>query len=138
VASQAARCAQALIGAYDVDLMIFAGGAPVAQTRSTFIVEKIGVAQFVATASVDHSLIYGLATMGMALLTECIASVAVESQQENSSNETFACVNDHCLMQRTGSVLPSLSQENSKSCLTVGPTSAALAAGKSIYSNDCK
>jgi uncharacterized protein (TIGR02186 family) len=67
---------RALIGAYNVDLMIFAGGAPVAQTRSTFIVEKIGVAQFVATASVDHSLVYGLATMGMALLTGWIASIA--------------------------------------------------------------
>jgi hypothetical protein len=76
VASQAARRAQALIGAYDVDLMIFTGGAPVAQARSTFIVEKIGVAQFVATASVDHSLIYRLATMGMALLTGWVASLA--------------------------------------------------------------
>jgi hypothetical protein len=34
------------------------------------------VAQFVATASVDHGLIYGLATMGIALLTGWIASIA--------------------------------------------------------------
>jgi uncharacterized protein (TIGR02186 family) len=67
---------RALIGAYDVVLKIFAGGAPVAQTRSTFNVEKVGVAQFVATASVDHGLIYGLATMGIALLTGWIASIA--------------------------------------------------------------
>jgi uncharacterized protein (TIGR02186 family) len=66
----------ALIGAYDVDLKIFANGAPVAQTRSTFNVEKVGVAQFVVKSSVDHSLIYGIATMGMALLTGWIASVA--------------------------------------------------------------
>jgi Putative transmembrane protein (Alph_Pro_TM) len=57
-------------------LKISAAAAPVAQTRSTFNVEKIGVAQFVAAASVDHSLIYGLATMGMALLTGWIASIA--------------------------------------------------------------
>jgi len=67
---------RALIGAYDVVLEIFAGGAPVAQTRSTFNVEKVGVAQFVATASINYSLIYGLATMGMALLTGWIASIA--------------------------------------------------------------
>jgi uncharacterized protein (TIGR02186 family) len=66
----------ALIGAYNVDLMIFANGAPVTQTRSTFNVEKVGVAQFVVMSSIDHSLIYGLATLCMALLTGWIASVA--------------------------------------------------------------
>jgi hypothetical protein len=65
-----------LIGTYDVVLKIFAGGTRVAQTRSTFNVEKIGVAQFVATTSVNHGLIYGLATMGVALLTEWIVSIA--------------------------------------------------------------
>jgi len=45
------------------------------------------------------------------LLTGCIASVAVESKEENPSNETFACVNDHCLTQRTGLALRLVSQE---------------------------
>lgn len=77
MASQVARRAQALIGAYDIDLVIFTGDAPVAQARSMFIVGKIGVAQFVTTASVDHSLIYGLATTGMALPTGRVASIAL-------------------------------------------------------------
>jgi uncharacterized protein (TIGR02186 family) len=66
----------ALTGAYDVELMIFANGAPVAQTKSMFNVDKIGMAQFVVKSSIDQSLIYGLATMGMALLTGWIASIA--------------------------------------------------------------
>jgi hypothetical protein len=65
-----------LINAYDVVLKIFAGGTPVTQTRSTFNVEKIGVAQFVATTSVNHSLIYGLATVVVVLLTGWIAFIA--------------------------------------------------------------
>jgi uncharacterized protein (TIGR02186 family) len=67
---------RALIGAYDVALKIFAGGVPVARTRSTFNVKKVGMAQFVVMSSVDHSLIYGLAAMGIALLTGWIASIA--------------------------------------------------------------
>jgi uncharacterized protein (TIGR02186 family) len=66
----------ALIGDYNVDMEIFADGTPVAKTSSTFHVEKIGLAQFVVTSSLDHSLLYGLATMGMALLTGWIASIA--------------------------------------------------------------
>jgi uncharacterized protein (TIGR02186 family) len=66
----------ALTGVYDVDLKIFANGALVAQTKAVFNVAKIGLAQFVVKSSVDHSLAYGLATMGMALLTGWIGSVA--------------------------------------------------------------
>jgi len=66
----------ALTGNYDVDLKIFASGALVAQTKSHFNVEKIGVAQFVAKASVDYSLAYGLTTMAMALLTGWLGSIA--------------------------------------------------------------
>jgi Putative transmembrane protein (Alph_Pro_TM) len=64
-----------LTSAYDV-VLIFAGGTPVTQTRSTFNVKKIGVAQFVTTTSVNHSLIYGLATVGVALLTGWISLIA--------------------------------------------------------------
>jgi uncharacterized protein (TIGR02186 family) len=66
----------ALTGTYRVDMEIFADGASVAETSSTFEVEKIGLAQFIVTSAVDHSFVYGLATMGMALLTGWIASVA--------------------------------------------------------------
>jgi uncharacterized protein (TIGR02186 family) len=66
----------ALTGVYDIDLKILANGALVAQTKAVFNVEKIGLAQFVVKSSVDHSLAYGLATLGMALLTGWIGSVA--------------------------------------------------------------
>jgi uncharacterized protein (TIGR02186 family) len=66
----------ALTGAYRVNLKIFANGTLVAQTGSSFNVEKIGVAQFVAKSSISHSFIYGLTTMAMALLTGWIGSVA--------------------------------------------------------------
>lgn len=66
----------ALTGAYEVDLKIFAGGALVAQTKAVFTVEKVGVAQFVAVSSLDHSFLYGMTTMAMALLTGWIGSVA--------------------------------------------------------------
>jgi uncharacterized protein (TIGR02186 family) len=66
----------ALIGTYKVAMAIFADGAPVAETVANFQVEKIGIAQFVVNSSIDHSFIYGLATMGLALLTGWIASVA--------------------------------------------------------------
>jgi uncharacterized protein (TIGR02186 family) len=66
----------AMIGDYKVHMEIFAGGESVAVAESVFNVEKTGLAQFVATSSVDHSLIYGLATMAMALTTGWIASVA--------------------------------------------------------------
>ncbi len=66
----------ALIGTYEVAMAIFADGKPVAETVANFQVEKIGIAQYVVDASINHSLIYGLATMGLALLTGWIASVA--------------------------------------------------------------
>ena len=66
----------ALIGAYKVNMEILADGVSVAEASSTFHVEKIGLAQFVVKSSLDNSLIYGLATMGMALLTGWIASIA--------------------------------------------------------------
>jgi len=65
-----------LTGAYQVFVQIFADGQPIAEAPSTFQVEKIGLPQFVVASSVNYSLIYGLATMAMALLTGWIASVA--------------------------------------------------------------
>lgn len=65
-----------LTGTYQVFVQIFADGQPIAEAPSTFQVEKIGLPQFVVASSVNYSLIYGLATMAMALLTGWIASVA--------------------------------------------------------------
>jgi uncharacterized protein (TIGR02186 family) len=67
---------RAPIGIYKVDTQIFANGRPITEDSSTLEVEKVGVPQFVVASSIKHSLIYGLATMGMALLTGWIASVA--------------------------------------------------------------
>lgn len=64
------------IGTYKVDTQIFANGQPITEDSSTLEVEKIGLPQFVVASSINHSMIYGLATMGMALLTGWIASVA--------------------------------------------------------------
>ncbi len=66
----------ALTGPYDVDMKVFADGVLVAQGSAPFTVEKIGVAQFVVSSALDHSLIYGLATMAMALATGWIGSIA--------------------------------------------------------------
>jgi uncharacterized protein (TIGR02186 family) len=67
---------RAPIGTYKVDTQIFANGRPITEDSSTLQVEKIGLPQFVVASSINHSLIYGLATMGMALLTGWIASIA--------------------------------------------------------------
>jgi len=62
-------------GSYSVDLKLFSQGAQIAQTTSGFNVAKVGIEDFVARAAVDYSVLYGLATMGMALMTGWLASV---------------------------------------------------------------
>jgi len=47
----------------------------VGHTQTAFEIVKIGFEQFIATAANQHSLIYGLATAIMALLTGWIASI---------------------------------------------------------------
>jgi len=64
-------------GSYQVEAQILADGRPIADVfSSVFEVEKIGLPQFVVRSSINNSLIYGLAIMGLALLTGWIASVA--------------------------------------------------------------
>jgi uncharacterized protein (TIGR02186 family) len=65
-----------MIGEYVVDLKLFAKGALVAQALSTFSVVKVGVEALVVDASVNNSLLYGLATTAMAVLTGWLASIA--------------------------------------------------------------
>jgi uncharacterized protein (TIGR02186 family) len=65
-----------LVGRYEVELALFSNDAVIAQTTSSFNVVKVGVEEFVVDASVDNSLLYGLATMMMALLTGWLASIA--------------------------------------------------------------
>lgn len=63
------------IGSYAIDAKLFAAGALVARANSTLDITKAGVEQYVADAALDHGLLYGLATMSMALLTGWFASV---------------------------------------------------------------
>jgi uncharacterized protein (TIGR02186 family) len=67
--------AQVPIGTYDVEIKLFAGGALVAKTESAFEIVKVGFEQFVATSALQNSLIYGLFTAAMALMTGWLASI---------------------------------------------------------------
>lgn len=67
--------AEAPIGTYDVDVRLFADGAPIARTNSAFEVYKSGFEQLVTTAARDYGLLYGLTTVLMALVTGWLASV---------------------------------------------------------------
>ena len=67
--------AQAPIGNYDVDIKVFADGALLTRANSAFEIVKVGFEQFVANAAQDYSLLYGLTTAMMALVTGWLASV---------------------------------------------------------------
>jgi uncharacterized protein (TIGR02186 family) len=67
--------AEALIGAYDVDVKLFADGAMIARTHSVFDIAKVGFERFIAGSAADHGLLYGLATAAMALMTGWFASI---------------------------------------------------------------
>jgi uncharacterized protein (TIGR02186 family) len=67
--------AETMIGNYDVEVEVFADGAQVARGTSAFEIIKVGFEQFVANASRDHGVLYGLATAMMAIMTGWFASV---------------------------------------------------------------
>ena len=67
--------AQAPFGNYDVQVKLFSGATQIAGANSAFEVVKVGFEQFVASAARDHSLLYGIAAVMMALFTGWFASV---------------------------------------------------------------
>ena len=67
--------AEVPIGTYTVDIKLLANGAPISHTETAFEVAKVGFEQFVANASRNESLQYGLFTAAMALMTGWFASV---------------------------------------------------------------
>jgi uncharacterized protein (TIGR02186 family) len=67
--------AEVAIGNYDVDVKLFADGVMIARTNSALEVYKSGFEQLVTAAARDHGLLYGLATVIMALATGWFASV---------------------------------------------------------------
>jgi uncharacterized protein (TIGR02186 family) len=62
-------------GEYEVDVKLFADNAMIARTPEAFEIIKAGFEQFVAVAARDYSLLYGLATAALALMTGWMASV---------------------------------------------------------------
>jgi uncharacterized protein (TIGR02186 family) len=64
------------IGTFDIDIKLLVHGALVARSDTAFEIVKVGFEQFVATAARQHGLLYGLATVMMALGTGWIASLA--------------------------------------------------------------
>jgi len=67
--------AGAPVGAYEVELKLFADGNLITRGGDAFEIVKFGFEQFVASSAVNHGLLYGLATAAMALLTGWVASV---------------------------------------------------------------
>lgn len=63
------------IGAYEVDVKLFADGTLLARQTSAIEIVKVGFEQFVAEAARAQSALYGLATVAMALATGWLASV---------------------------------------------------------------
>ena len=67
--------AESPVGAYDVDVRLFADNTNIAQASSALEVVKVGVEQFIVTAARDHGILYGLFTTLMALMTGWFASI---------------------------------------------------------------
>lgn len=66
----------ATTGTYNVDVKLLAGGTLMTRATSAFEVIKVGFEQFIAEAARQHALLYGIATVCIALFTGWIASVA--------------------------------------------------------------
>ena len=67
--------AEVPIGTYDINLKLFADGVNIAQSNSAFEIVKVGFEQFVYSSAQNNGLLYGLATVMLALLTGWFASV---------------------------------------------------------------
>lgn len=67
--------AEVPIGDYDVEIKLFAKGALVAHTKTSFEIVKIGFEQFVATAAKQDGFFYGLVTVMIALMSGWTASI---------------------------------------------------------------
>jgi uncharacterized protein (TIGR02186 family) len=57
------------VGTYDVDVKLFADGLLLAQQRAALETAKVGFEQFVASAAREHGVLYGVATVMLAILT---------------------------------------------------------------------
>jgi len=64
------------IGTYEVDVKLFADNTLIGRTKTSFDIVKTGFEQFVASTAKTHGVLYGLATVLMALATCWIAALA--------------------------------------------------------------
>lgn len=62
-------------GNYEIDIKLFADGAVIARSNSAFEIVKVGFERFVANSAQNYGLLYGLATVLMALMTGWFASI---------------------------------------------------------------
>lgn len=67
--------ATAPTGPYEIDIVLYAGGVPLARQTTHFEVVKSGMEQRLAAGAHDLPLVYGLVTVLMALLLGWLASV---------------------------------------------------------------
>ncbi|PTM39095.1 TIGR02186 family protein [Bosea sp. 124] len=67
--------ATAPTGSYEIDIVLYAGGVPLARQTTNFEVVKSGMEQRLASGAHEMPLLYGLVTVIMALLLGWLASV---------------------------------------------------------------
>ena len=67
--------AEAQVGSYGVDVKLFADGAVIARSQSSFEIATVGFERFVAGSALDHGILYGFATAAMAMMTGWFASI---------------------------------------------------------------
>jgi uncharacterized protein (TIGR02186 family) len=67
--------AEVPIGAYNVEIKLFADGVFLTKTDTAFEIVKVGFEQFVATTARQNGFAYGLVTAAMALMTGWMASI---------------------------------------------------------------
>lgn len=67
--------ATAPTGAYEVEIVLYAGGAVLARQTTSFEVVKTGIEQSLASAAHERPLFYGMATAALALLFGWLATV---------------------------------------------------------------
>lgn len=67
--------AESPVGAYDVDVRLFADGTELARANSALEVVKVGIEQFIVNAAANHGILYGLFTTLMALATGWFAAL---------------------------------------------------------------
>jgi uncharacterized protein (TIGR02186 family) len=67
--------AEAQTGTYEVAVKLFADGSLIARTNSAFELDTVGFERFIAFSAFDHGVLYGLATVLMAVVTGWLASI---------------------------------------------------------------